>query len=188
MAALSGCLISAYSQRRIQWKQREREATKKAARLAGAARTLRRGSSDSIVKQPSFILLAADFPRELQIVFLFAPSREGAERRKAHPGCLPLRRTGAGFAKPARLTALHCGVYGRWDPSASPERQAVLPALTSPGDATEDSIRGSVVSQEAFSTRPPGPRLRIVGAGSPLSIHAKLRLQSAPRWMGIRSI
>ena len=135
---------------------------------------------DSIIKQPSVIILAAGGPRELQIVFRFTPSREGAERRRAHPGCLPFAKdrrrsceTGSPYGAPLRrlwtvgplcLAGASGGVTG--------------PDIT--GDATEDSIRGSLVSQEAFSTRPPRARLRIVHAGSPLPLHIWLACADAP--------
>ena len=44
-------------------------------------------------------------PREFSFVFRFAPSREGAERRRAHPGCLP-------FAKDRRRLCEAGSPYG----------------------------------------------------------------------------
>ena len=75
-------------------------------------------------------------PRELSDSFFdFAPtgavllkrrSRLGSQKREQsavrRTGCLPLRRTGAGLAKPARLTALHCGVFNPWCPTSYPDR------------------------------------------------------------------
>ena len=62
-------------------------------------------SPDPIVKQPSFAVLAAENPARASdsifdfaptegASFVFAPSKEGAERRRAHPGCLLLLKAG----------------------------------------------------------------------------------------------
>ena len=98
---------------------------------------------------------------------VFAPSKRGSGAPYGAgrgPALCEGQATSLAIGRP-RLTALHYGVIRWWDPSAPPRRQAVLPALTSPGGATEDSIRGSIVSQEAFSTHLPGAGLRSLRAG-----------------------
>ena len=55
----------------------------------------------------------------VQFFFSLAPlkEREQSAVGRTRDAC-PLRRTGAGLAKPARLTALHCGVFNPWRPTS----------------------------------------------------------------------
>jgi hypothetical protein len=113
---------------------------------------------------------------------LFAPQREGAERRKRR-NCIeyaPVTEHCRPCDRPARLTALHCGVIRWWDPSAPPLRQGSLGPGRHLGGATEDSIRGSIVSLEAFSTHLPRTGLREPARGAPSPFTSKLRLQKRP--------
>ena len=158
--------------------------------------------TDDDVKQPSPLrarlsVLAAVSRASFGFYFRFRSHKGGAdyvlpqEREQSAVGrtrdacpCEDRRRsceTGSPYGAPPRR------LWTVWDPSAPPARQAVLPALTSSGDATEDSIRGSLVSQEAFSTRPPGARLRIVRAGPPLPLPIQFRLENVPQAKGDES-
>ena len=111
-------------------------------------------------------ILAAEIRASVRWISLVLPQIEGAERRNgASSVCAPAREHCQPCDRPARLTALHCGVIRWWDPSAPPDRQGSLGPDRHPSDATEDFIRGSIVSQEAFSTHLPGTGLRNLRAG-----------------------
>ena len=91
---------------------------------------------------------------------LVAPfTREGAERRNGAKSYWMLRRA-SGPALPAGSpygAPLRCLDGGT--PLPRRPAMAIIP-WPSDGDATEDSIRCSLVSREAFSTRLPGHGLR----------------------------
>ena len=85
--------------------------------------------------------------------------KEGAERRKAQLVLsVLLRGARAGLAKTGSPygAPLRCLNGGTPLPRRAAMAIAPWPCY---GDATEDSIRGSLVSREAFSTRLPGARL-----------------------------
>ena len=76
-----------------------------------------------------------------------------------------------------RLTALHCGVFKPWGHSSS--------RATCAWKCTGLSTRGCLVSRGASQSLP-GPRLRIVGAGTAPHSALSFALQSAPQRMGMR--
>jgi hypothetical protein len=113
-------------------------------------------------------ILAADFSaRVSDFLFDLLPVRErlcSLKRGSGAPyGATVLRRAPAtehvpAVRRPARLTALHCGVLRTLGP-------LFLIGLLHPKRCTGLSTRGCIVSRGASQSLP-GPRLRIVGAGT----------------------
>ena len=135
-----------------------------------------------IFKQPRLCILAAEFRASVRFSFRFAPDtgasllpkreRSAARRNFVSDGSLARSRDQPCEAGRARRRSTTVFMDGGTPLHRRPA-MAIAP-WPSDGDATEDSIRGSLVSREAFSTRLPGAWFaRPMHAGSPLPIHAQ---------------
>jgi len=112
--------------------------------------------------------------------------QEGAERRNgASSVCAPAREHCQPCDRPARLTALHCGVIRWWDPSAPPDRQGSLGPDRHPSDATEDSIRSPFSGLGGLLHTSPGNRLAKPARGAPSPFTSSFACRTPLKRMGI---
>jgi hypothetical protein len=117
---------------------------------------------------------------------IFAPSKEGAERRNgASSVCAPAREHCQPCDRPARLTALHCGVIRWWDPSAPPDRQGSLGPDRHPSDATEDSIRSPFSGLGGLLHTSPENRLAKPARGAPSPFTSSFACRTPLKRMGM---
>ena len=100
------------------------------------------------------------------------------ERAPAREHCQPCDR-------PARLTALHCGVIRWWDPSAPPDRQGSLGPDRHPSGATEDSIRSPFSGLGGLLHTSPGNRLAKPARGAPSPFTSSFACRTPLKRMGI---
>jgi hypothetical protein len=136
---------------------------------------------DPIVKQPSSILLAADFSARAQFVFSLALSKEreqSAVRRGAES--VPSdTATSLAIGRP-RQTALHCGVFNPWGPASLWSRSR---GFRRSGGCKERAL-GVCLTPGGRIQGLPGSRLRIVTAGA--APHSRqFRLQTSLKRTGI---
>ena len=154
-------------------------------------RALIRRTDPNFQTATSFHSRGRYLPRHQTFPFDLLP-KEGAERRK---GAIVLRRAPATEHVPVfAKTSSPYGAPPRCFVTVGPLYVAgppwLLPHGLVPTTRTEASIRGSLVSREAFSTRLPGAWFaRPMHAGSPLPIHAQ-SLCRAPlsEWGYVRHI
>ena len=151
----------------------------------------RRALPDPNIKQPSLVRSRGRFPagvfRSLSMCSICSPLLQKRERSavtaRIHQSRAPAKSTCRPCDRPARLTALHCGVFKPWGPASLWSRSR---GFRRSGGFKERALR-AVVREEA-GPRSPGSRFARPARGRRSPSALSFALQSAPQRMGMISI